>query len=426
MGRARHSLTTRGSAFLSAGMVLVAGGLLLGLGDLTRIGALLLAVLALAVIFAWRHHPELEVTHSSAPARVWVDGRARVKVQVSNVGRRRSPVARAQEQLDHTLGDNQRFLLPALSTGRRHELHYVVRPRARGLHDLGPLTVEIRDPFGLTTRPATFPGTGQLLVLPPIHDLTSGDRLGRALGGDSGIPQRIALHGEDDQVVREYRDGDDLRRIHWPATARTGNLMVRQEDRPAKPRAVLLLDTRAQAHLGTGGSSSFEWAVSMTASIAAHLARSEHDVHLLVSDPHSDSGARLVTGLDHILLTLAMAEPERLSSLVSLWHAAHDLAAAGGLIIALVGGMDEESTRALASLRQHGSTGIAFVLTPAASASGLRVHERQPARDREHRALGTLAALEAAGWRGQAIRGTTPPPAAAWSEVTRSLDRAGS
>ena len=53
------------------------------------------------------------------------------------------------------------------------------------------------------------------------------------LGSEGSVPHMIALHGEDDVSVREYRDGDDLRRIHWPATARTGDLMVRQEERPA-------------------------------------------------------------------------------------------------------------------------------------------------------------------------------------------------
>ena len=55
-------------------------------------------------------------------------------------------------------------------------------------------------------------------------------------------------------TIREYRDGDDLRRIHWPATARTGDLMVRQEDRPAKRRAVVLLDPAPGAHGGAGPS----------------------------------------------------------------------------------------------------------------------------------------------------------------------------
>ena len=49
--------------------------------------------------------------------------------------------------------------------------------------------------------------------------------------------------------TREYRYGDDLRKVHWRATARTGQLMVRLEERPWRAQATLLLDTRARAHL---------------------------------------------------------------------------------------------------------------------------------------------------------------------------------
>ena len=67
--------------------------------------------------------------------------------------------------------------------------------------------------------------------------------------------------------MREYRDGDDLRRIHWPASARTSGLMVRQEDRPAKRRAVVILDCRASGHAGSGRSGSLEWCVTTAASV---------------------------------------------------------------------------------------------------------------------------------------------------------------
>ena len=59
-----------------------------------------------------------------------------------------------------------------------------------------------------------------------------------------------------------YRDGDELRRVHWRSTARHGELMVRREEQRWRNRAVLLLDTRARAHSGTGAGSSFEFAVS--------------------------------------------------------------------------------------------------------------------------------------------------------------------
>ncbi len=52
--------------------------------------------------------------------------------------------------------------------------------------------------------------------------------------------------------MREYRLGDDLRRVHWASTARTGDLMVRREEQPWQSRATVLLDTRRMAHAGIG------------------------------------------------------------------------------------------------------------------------------------------------------------------------------
>ena len=89
-------------------------------------------------------------------------------------------------------------------------------------------------------------------MLPRIIPLGSGRPPGSGIGAEGAIPHMVALHGEDDVSIRAYRDGDDLRRIHWPATAKTGDLMVRQEDRPARRRAVVVLDSRASGHRGTG------------------------------------------------------------------------------------------------------------------------------------------------------------------------------
>ena len=84
---------------------------------------------------------------------------------------------------------------------------------------------------------------------------------------------RSRLRGDDDVIPREYRHGDDLRRVHWRSTAR-----VRRADgapRGAARRAgrTVLLDTRRHAHRGAGPGSAFEWAVSALASVGVYIAR---------------------------------------------------------------------------------------------------------------------------------------------------------
>src|SRR5438105_13844791 len=73
--------------------------------------------------------------------------------------------------------------------------------------------------------------------------------------------------GIDFFALREYEMGDDLRRVHWRSTARTGELMLRQDEMPWESRATILLDNRPSTHSGD----SFERAVEAAASIATAM-----------------------------------------------------------------------------------------------------------------------------------------------------------
>ena len=128
-------------------------------------------------------------------------------------------------------------------------LGYQVHGSRRGRHTLGPLRLRLVDPFGLVMRSASGADTVSLLVVPRVRPLGPGGPAGGHGGGGDGSRRSIAVHGEDDVSVREYRHGDDLRKVHWRTTARTGELMVRLEERPWRAQATLLLDTRSRAHL---------------------------------------------------------------------------------------------------------------------------------------------------------------------------------
>ena len=87
-------------------------------------------------------------------------------------------------------------------------------------------------------------------------------------------PRASRRPGEDDVAPREYRHGDDLRRVHWRSTARRGELMVRREEQPWQSRGDAAPRHPARARTGaTGPAGSFEQAVSAAASIGVHLCR---------------------------------------------------------------------------------------------------------------------------------------------------------
>jgi uncharacterized protein (DUF58 family) len=224
----------------------------------------------------------------------------------------------------------------------------------------------------------------------------------------------VAVHGEDDIAVREYRQGDDLRRVHWRSTARTGELMVRREEQPWESHATIMLDTRRQAHHGDGPTSSFEWAVTAAASIAISLRRNGYRVRL-VTGTGADLEATEADGDGAILDTLADANVS----------ASHDLpflvstvrrTGNGGLFIAVMGTLAPTDTLSLAALRTPNTTCVAVLLDPT---TWLRMPDEQRAQaSASHEA--TALALRRAGWRvvgathgadlavlwGQAARGT--------------------
>ncbi|HET6666725.1 MAG TPA: DUF58 domain-containing protein [Intrasporangium sp.] len=358
----RGLLTTRGRAFVGAGLTLSLAGIIFGFRDLTRFGVLLVALPYISALLVRTRKTRMRIERHISPDRITVGQDAHVALAFENVSTTTTPVFLAEERLDYVLGDRPRFIVGRIPPARVRIIDYTVRSHLRGRHHLGPLAVQVQDPFGLATRNAVLEGSADLVILPQVHPLSASRQPSSGVGSEGELAHLIALHGEDDVTIREYRDGDDLRRIHWPATARTGNLMVRQEDRPAQRRAVVLLDPRPDAHGGSGATGSFEWAVSACASIAAHLCESGYAVHLVC--PETVESGRVADSLqiDEILDVLAITALRPKSTDDLLLRAAQGLAATGGFVVAIVGPRGHEVTGRLASLRQPGTTGLALVL----------------------------------------------------------------
>lgn len=405
------ALTVRGRCFLAAGLALMACGILMGFRDITRIGVLVAGLPIFVLLIARRQQLSFATDRTVSPAVVPMDQWSAVSLHVRNPGPGRTPILMAEEQLDYALGDRPRFVIPKMAPGAAHEVSYRVRSSVRGRHRLGPLGLRIKDPFELTLRLAVVRGTGELIVLPKIVDLNSGQVSG-GLGNEGSIPHMIALHGEDDVSVREYREGDDLRRIHWPATARTGELMVRQEDRPATRRVVLLLDDRAAAGAVPRASGSFEWAITAMASIAAVVIQEGTNCFLV-------AGGELYAGhggehlrVEAALTELAVAELQEPALFTTSIEKAGEVAAAGALCIAVLSAMSDHEIDALARVRPPGSAGLAIV-TPISDAVG---HGPE--------AEATAARLRERGWSAVAVS-SGMSVAQAWSSVGASAVRAG-
>jgi len=389
--RIRHVLTIRGRAFLAAGLTLLVGDLLLGFTDIARVGVLLTALPLLADLSARRSNNSVVVTRTVHPARLVVDQTASVAVVLQNTSGRRTHLQLAEEHVHCPLGDRPRFVLPPMEPGDIREVDYQFRSQARGRHRLGPLTLRMRDPYGLATITASSAGSADILVLPRIEVLGSGHTRADGTSAAGAMPHMVALHREDDIAVRNYRDGDDLRRIHWPATAHRSELIVRQEDHPARRRAVIVLDSRATGHQGSGTLGSFEWAVTAAASIAAHLSERRYALHLVSSETTAEGKVTQTVEIDDALASLAMAQLDVTQQFDEVLHWAHPLTTAGGLVIAIVTDHDETVLRRIAALRRPEGTGLLILLDSASFARS------QPGAPTD-RTLALAGIVADAGW----------------------------
>jgi uncharacterized protein (DUF58 family) len=144
----------------------------------------------------------------------------------------------------------------------------------RGRYAVESVDAVLEDPFGLERVELELPAGESLLVYPRLVDLDGlfSDSGARALEGRRLLLRRPT--GFDLHSVRAYEQGESLRRVHWPSTAKRGQLMVKElEDAPRDETAVLL-DADASAVAGVAPDSSFELQVRAAGSLLkSHASR---------------------------------------------------------------------------------------------------------------------------------------------------------
>ena len=446
MRAALSSLTVRGRCLIAGGATLLLLGALLGERPLVHLAVFVLALPLLGALTVSRERFRLVSRRTVVPARVPRGEDAEVLLQVTNADRHPGGLWLLSEQLPAGLGEAPRFVVERLSGGATASLRYRVPGCRRGRHVLGPLRIRLVDPFGLVLRTTAGTETAPLVVVPRVRPLGPGGLAGGHGSGGGGARRSISVHGEDDVSTREYRQGDDLRKVHWRATARTGELMVRLEERPWQAQATLLLDTRARAHLvaarnlvagghsGHGGPAggpagddrpppdSLEWLVEAAASIGTLLARRGAVVRVVTEAGElRPAVGRGGLGPEELLDQLAGVRPTRISGLGT----GADLvcrAAGEGPVVCLLGAVGADDVADLVRGRSGPSPDLAVlvdlgswadVALPRGRRSLSGTARSELARQREDAA----SLLRAAGWR-VAVARADQSVEQVWAELT--------
>jgi len=290
-------LTGRGWGLLVGALALAGAGRLLGLLEQYVLAAGAWALMGTALAYLALRPADVTASRTLHPSRLEAGEESRVELAVANRGRRTSAVLELRDPVDG--GPRRaRLLLAPLRPGGEERVSYRIPTERRGVLRVGPLEARRFDPLSLASRAGTVVGETELVVHPAVERVLP---LPHAPGDDrrGGFRRATAVGatGDDFYALRPWAVGDDLRRVHWPSTARRDELMVRQHDVPWQGRATVVLDVRARYH----DDDSIEQAVSAAASVAAASGRGGSLVRL-VTTAGDDTG--FGTGQAHLELIL--------------------------------------------------------------------------------------------------------------------------
>lgn len=411
MREALAGLTVRGRAFLAAGVTAIVCAVILGQPALTRVGVLVLALPLITAVVIGRSRYRLALVRTVSPQLVAAGQPARVNLALTNEGRTPSGVLLLEDHVPYVLGTRPRFVLEGIGHGWRRHVTYQVRSDVRGRFELGPMTVRVSDPFGLVELGRAFRTTVPLTVTPRTVPLPQIPLGGAWTGSGDNRPRAFATGSAEDVTVRDYRRGDDLRRVHWRSSARVGELMVRREEQPWQSRATLFLDNRLRSHRGQGIASSLEAAVSAAASIAVHLSHRGFSVRLVTAtgeDPSSAwhfRGAAMNTG--PLLEALAVVQAIQQPHLDTGWLAE---GSHGGLTVAVFGAVEPIDVPVLRRMQHQAGSALAIALDV----------ESWISSDSRDRSASTV--LTQHGWRAAPLLPRDRLDAT-WQELGRSAKR---
>lgn len=325
------------------GLALLLVGWALSYPEVALLGAaLLLSVVAAALWLLSR--PRLAVERAVDPERVEAGDDAVAWLSYRNLGRRRSAPLVAREQFG---ADQVELPLGPLQPGEEATISYRLPTHRRGVLEVGPLTLGARDPFGLLQATSARGEPAQLIVHPrayPIDHLPSG----RTRDLDGSAYSETSSGGIAFHSLRQYVVGDDLRLVHWRASAKAGTLLVRHNVDTVAPRTAVVLDTRAGVYDGD----EFELAVSVAASLVTASARHHVPLQLHTTSGRATSVGSSSTHVDALDL-LAELQPDDVGDLEALVGLAGSVRR--GLSVAVVTGRGavEDGTVALLSGGRH-------------------------------------------------------------------------
>ncbi len=220
-------------------------GRVFGILELFVVGAGLGLTVLVAVLTVRLRRPQLTVSRWVHPSVLTVGDTGRVDLLIENRGPRSSPRAELSEPVGTS--NTARMTIAALPGRKQVTAGYRVPATRRGVVHVGPTTLYRSDLLGLASQTRIVAGVTDVTVAPQTIELTM-PALGQGVLGRHLLALSQRIGPGEFHSLRNYHDGDDLRTIHWKASARSEELKVRQHEAQGVRRCIVVLDRDGDAY----------------------------------------------------------------------------------------------------------------------------------------------------------------------------------
>lgn len=265
-------------------------------------------------------------------------------VQIRNRGLLPVPWVRVHELIPSALRSNARYQTVLSLRGRSGiNFEYDLLCRQRGYYQVGPLTIRTGDLFGFADSGFGATEPESMIVFPQVISLEQVGLKSRMLFGALATRRRIFEDPTRLSGVRPYLFGDELRHVHWKASAHEGHLLSKKYDPAIALDVVIAVDLDSRSYGTSGVFSNSEWAIVIAASLASYLSERQQGIGLRSNGQDAVHETPLVplpvrAGRDHlisILEALARVRVTEAEDPFTQWLARHtyDLAWGTTLIV---------------------------------------------------------------------------------------------
>jgi uncharacterized protein (DUF58 family) len=238
--------TTEGWGLAFIACCLLASSFIQRVNLLVLVFGLLVAMLLVGLVIARRNLGRLAVRRIP-PAQAFAMTPIEVGVEVVNRGKRDSYAVTVDDAIDSVDLTSKDVLFSRVPRSSTVKSKYELFPERRGRLMLGPMTLLTRFPFGLFTARTTVESIQEVVVFPALGTMTDAWRrsTGRASDSSRNLRPSVDRLQEEFHGLRDYREGDSLRHIHWLSTARRGQPVVKEFETLSSRDVVLFVDPRS-------------------------------------------------------------------------------------------------------------------------------------------------------------------------------------